>query len=175
MNTWPADTVLLRLDKETAPVRAAVDILMNISNFLTAADVSADAVASDKHQLLQDLARKAGAKLDVRPQRILSELLKREELGSTGTGGGVAIPHARFPQVEKPFGMLARLKRPIDFDAVDGEPIDIVFLLLVPEAPGGGPLGALACIARKLRDAEVTRALRTARDAGEMYRAFTAP
>ena len=147
---------------------------MNISEFLTLTDVSAEAAASDKHQLLQELAHKAGAKLDVQPERILSELLKREELGSTGMGGGVAIPHARFHQVEKPFGMLVRLKRPIDFDAVDGGQVDIVFLLLVPEAPGGGPLGALACIARKLRDPGVAAALRTARGAGEMYRLLTA-
>jgi len=148
---------------------------MNISDFLTAADVRTDAVAGDKQQLLQELARQAGGKLDVQPDRILSELLKREELGSTGMGGGVAIPHARFPQVEKPFGMLARLKRPIDFDAVDGNPVDLVFLLLVPETPGGVPLGALACITRKLRDPAVAAALRAARDGSAIYRVLTTP
>ncbi len=143
---------------------------MNISDFLTAAEVTTDVVAADKRQLLQELARKAAAMLDVLPDRIFSELVKREELGSTGMGGGVAIPHARFHQVDKPFGMLFRLKRPIDFDAVDEKPVDIVFLLLLPEAPGGERLGALACIARKLRDPAITAAVRGARDSAEIYR-----
>ena len=108
------------------------------------------------------------------PERGLAELAKREELGSTGMGGGVAIPHARFNQVAKPFGMLARLRKPLDFDAVDGEPVDIVFLLLLPEAAAAGDqLGALALIARKLRNSKITAALRDARDSADLYRALT--
>jgi nitrogen PTS system EIIA component len=110
----------------------------------------------------------------VPPDHILSELLKREELGSTGMGGGVAIPHARFYKVEKPFGMLARLRKPIDFDAVDGSPVDTVFLLLLPDAPAGERLGALACIARKLRNPAIIAALRRARDGAEIYRLLAA-
>jgi len=90
-------------------------------------------------------------------------------------GGGVAIPHARFHQVTKPFGLLARLRRPVDFDAVDGEPVDIVFLLLLPEAAAAGDqLGALALIARKLRNPKTAAALRQARDSAEIYRTLTA-
>ncbi len=107
---------------------------MKIPDFLSADNVVIDAAAADKKKLLSELARKAGAIVDVLPERLLAELVKREELGSTGMGGGVAIPHARFHQVTKPFGMLVRLRRPVDFDAVDGEPVDIVFLLLLPEA-----------------------------------------
>jgi nitrogen PTS system EIIA component len=147
---------------------------MKISDFLSSTDVTTDVVASDKHKLLEELARNAGAVLDVPPDHILSELLKREELGSTGMGGGVAIPHARFYQVEKPFGMLARLRKPIDFDAVDGNPVDTVFLLLLPDAPAGERLGALACIARKLRNPAIIAALRRARDSAEIYRLLTA-
>jgi nitrogen PTS system EIIA component len=106
---------------------------MKISDLLSSTDVTADFVAIDKQQLLQELARKAGLIVEVLPDRILTELTKREEFGSTGMGGGVAIPHARFHQINKPFGLLVRLREPIDFDAVDGKPVDIVFLLLLPD------------------------------------------
>src|SRR5579863_6456621 len=148
---------------------------MKISEFLSADNVMTDATAADKKKLLSELARKAGAIVDVLPERLLAELVKREELGSTGMGGGVAIPHARFHQVAKPFGMLVRLRKPIDFDAVDGEPVDIVFLLLLPEAaPTGDQLGALASIARRLRNAKIAAALRKAPDSAETYRILTA-
>ena len=146
---------------------------MKISEFLSPANVIADAAFSDKQRVLEALAHKAGAIVDVLPDRILADLLKREQLGSTGVGGSVAIPHARYHQVEKPFGMLLRLRKPIDFDAVDGNPVDTVFLLLLPDAPNGDRLGALASIARKLRDPATTTALRRARDSAEMYRAVT--
>lgn len=147
---------------------------MNISDFLSPSDVMIDAAAADKQKLLLALARKAGSILDVLPEHVFAELQKREELGSTGVGGGVALPHARFHQVDKPIGMLIRLRKPIEFDAVDGEPVDIVFLLLLPESPNGEQLGALASIARKLRKPEVTAALRGARDSAEMYRTLAA-
>lgn len=147
---------------------------MNISDFLAPSDVMIDVAAADKQKLLQALARKAGSLVDVLPDRLLAELRKREELGSTGVGGGVALPHARFHQVGKPIGMLLRLRKPIKFDAVDGEPVDIVFLLLLPENPEGEQLGALAAIARMLRKPEITAALRKARDCSEMYRTLAA-
>ena len=148
---------------------------MKIADFLSADNVVIDATAADKKKLLSELARKAGATVDVLPDRLLAELVKREELGSTGMGGGVAIPHARFYQVTTPFGMLVRLRKPLDFDAVDGEPVDLVFLLLLPEAAtAGDQLGALASIARKLRNAKIAAALRGARDSAEMYRILTA-
>jgi PTS system nitrogen regulatory IIA component len=145
---------------------------MKILDFLSPTDVMTNVAASDKQQLLQELARKAGLIVDVLPDRVFAELQKREKLGSTGMGGGVAIPHARFQQINRPFGMLVRLRKPIDFDAVDGKPVDTVFLLLLPEAAVGKQLGALACIARKLRDPAITAALRHARDSAEMYRAL---
>ncbi len=86
----------------------------------------------------------------------------------------MAIPHARFTELKKPFGILARLRKPIDFDAVDGRPVDIVFLLLAPTAPEGDQLNALACIARKLRDPRVVSDLRRAKDGGAMFHALTA-
>ncbi len=146
---------------------------MKVSDFLASADVTTDVATSDKQKLLEELARRAGPVVDVPPAIVLSEQLKREELGSTGVGGGVALPHARFHQISKPFGILVRLKKPIDFDAVDGKPVDTVVLLLLPDAPDGEPLGALACIARKLRDPAIMTALRRARDGAEIYRTLT--
>jgi nitrogen PTS system EIIA component len=143
---------------------------MKISDFLSPSDIMIDVAAADKQKLLLALARKAGAIIDVSPEQVLAELQKREELGSTGVGGGVALPHARFHQIGRPTGMLLRLRKPIGFDAVDEEPVDIVFLLLLPEASEGEQLGALAAIARKLRNPEITTALREARDSREMYR-----
>jgi PTS system nitrogen regulatory IIA component len=147
---------------------------MKISDFLSPTDVMIDVAAADKQKLLLELARNSGSKLDIPGDRIFSELIKREELGSTGVGGGVAIPHARFQQARKPFGMLVRLKEPMDYDAVDGKPVDIVFLLVLPEAAGAEQPGALASIARKLRDPAITAALRRARDSAQMYRTLTA-
>jgi nitrogen PTS system EIIA component len=146
---------------------------MNIVDFLSPSDAAIDVAAADKKKLLMELARNAAAKLSRRDDPILAALTKREELGSTGVGGGVAIPHARFADIRKPFGTLVRLKKPMEYDAVDGKPVDIVFLLLLPEADGGEQLGALASIARKLRDPAVMAALRRARDGAEMYRTLT--
>ena len=147
---------------------------MKISDFLSAVDVKADVAATDKKKLLAELASEAAAKIGIGADRIAAELLKREELGSTGVGGGVAMPHARFQQAKTPFGLLVRLKKPIDYDAVDGKPVDIVSLLLLSEGSGGEQqLGALASMARKLRTPAVTAALRRARDSMDMYRILT--
>jgi len=148
---------------------------MKIADFLASADVRIDVASTDKKKLLSELARNAGTKLDIADDAIVAALLKREAFGSTGVGGGVAIPHARFQHAKEPFGALARLKKPIEYDAVDGKPVDIVFLLLLPEGAGGEQqLGALASIARKLRNPTVTAALRRARNSMDMYRILTA-
>ena len=147
---------------------------MKVSDFLSPADVITDVAFADKQKLLEELARRAAMVVDVPPTLMLSELLKRERLGSTGMGGGVAIPPVRFHQVGKPFGMLVRLKKPIDFDAVDDAPVDTIALLLLPDTPNGERLGALACIARKVRDPVIMAALRRARDSAEIYRILTA-
>ena len=95
---------------------------MNIRDFLSVKDVAIDVAVSDKQKLLLELASKAGARLRLEPEHILAELSKREQLGSTGVGDGVAIPHARFSEIEKMFGMFFRLRKSIDFDALDGKP-----------------------------------------------------
>jgi PTS system nitrogen regulatory IIA component len=146
---------------------------MKISDFLSPADVMIDARTPHKRGLLQELARKAATKVSLPADLIAAELLKREELGSTGTGGGIAIPHARMARVAKPFGMLLRLKHPIDFDAMDRQPIDLVFLLLLPADAKGDQLGVLASVARRLRSSETLAQLRSARSEAELYSAMS--
>lgn len=145
--------------------------MTNISDFLSSADVIVDLRASDKKALLRILAERAASGVNIPPDQIFSELCKREELGSTGIGNGVAIPHARFATLTKPFGTLVKLKEPVDFDAIDGQRVDLVFLLLLPAAEGD-QLGALASISRKLRVPETLAQLRRAKSSGELYSAI---
>jgi PTS system nitrogen regulatory IIA component len=142
---------------------------MEIEDFLTPSEVALDVRASDKARLLKELARQAAAKLDLDPDAVAQALLQREELGSTGTGAGIAIPHARLEGVKEPFGMLMRLARAIDFDAIDGRPVDVVCLLLLPTHAQGEQLNALACAARALRDPDAIREVRRAQDGAALY------
>jgi len=128
-----------------------------------------------KKQALQEIAAKA-AKLTGQSERtILEILLQREKLGSTGVGNGVAIPHGKLPKLNNVFGLFARLDRPVDFEALDGQPVDLIFLLLAPEDAGADHLKALARVARLLRDPEVTRKLRDSRDADALYAVLQIP
>ena len=144
---------------------------MEIKDFLAPAQAMIDVRASDKAALLHELGRRAAVALGMSADVIASALLKREALGSTGTGSGVAVPHARLAGIDKPFGLLARLAKPIDFESIDSRPVDIVFLLLLPEKAQGSQLNALACAARALRDADTVQDIRRATDADAMYRA----
>jgi len=143
---------------------------MEIRDFLSPDNALINVRAPDKTRLLQDLAARAATAAKLDANLVSIELLKREALGSTGTGDGVAIPHARIADLKKPFGILARLRHAIDFEAIDGEPVDIVFLLLLPQSQGD-PLNALASVARKLRDPESVRRIRNAADEAELYEA----
>jgi PTS system nitrogen regulatory IIA component len=145
---------------------------MDIKDFLASSDVLVGIRTSDKTQLLEDLCRRAASVLKIDADKITADILKREKLGSTGVGGGVAIPHARIADVKKPFGILARLKSAIEFDAIDRQPVDLVFLLLLPTAPASEQLNALALVARRLRDADTTRNVRRAMDPSGLYAAM---
>jgi PTS system nitrogen regulatory IIA component len=142
---------------------------IKIYDLLSPADVMIDVGALNKRSLLQDLSAKSAASLDLRVDQIAPYLLKREELGCTGMGGGVAIPHARVRDLQRPYGVLAKLKQPIEFEAIDGQAVDIVFLLLLPANADNGQLSALALVARTLRASETLVRLRRARDASELY------
>jgi nitrogen PTS system EIIA component len=145
---------------------------MIISDLLSPTDVMVDVRASNKRLLLQEFAAKAAASLGLRVDQVAPFLLKREELGSTGIGHGVAIPHARLPDLQKPYGLLAKLKQPIEFDAIDGQGVDIVFVLLLPAAAESGQLGPLALVARTLRPPETLARLRAAKNTSELFSAI---
>jgi PTS system nitrogen regulatory IIA component len=145
---------------------------MKISDLLSPADVMIDVRASNKRLLLQELAAKAASSLGLSVDQVAPYLLKREELGSTGIGGGVAIPHNRLPDLERPYGLLAKLKQPVEFDAIDGQGVDIVFILLLSAGAESEQLGALARVARALRSSENLVRLRRAKDASELYSAI---
>src|SRR5450756_2678109 len=127
---------------------------MKISDLLSPEDVMIDVRAPNKRLLLQELAAKAASSLGLGVDQVAPYLLKREELGSTGIGGGVAIPHARLPALQRSYGLLAKLKQPIEFDAIDAQAVDIVFVLLLPAAAENERIGALALVARTLRQPE---------------------
>jgi PTS system nitrogen regulatory IIA component len=146
---------------------------MKISDLLSPRDVLIDVRGSNKQLLLQEFAARAADSLGLDVAQVAPYLLKREELGSTGIGKGVAIPHARLPDLARPCGLLARLKTPVEFDAIDGQAVDIVFVLLLPAADQGGQIGPLALAARALRPPENLARLRAAKTAAELYSAIT--
>jgi len=148
---------------------------MTIGEFLGPDAVVSSQRASDKAQLLRELAQRAGRALMIDPQVIVGALQTREALGSTGVGQGIALPHAKIAGLQQMFGLFARLQRPVEFDAIDGRPVDLVFLLLVPDRPGNEGLTALASVARQLRDGDVVNQLRAAPTSAELYQTLVTP
>jgi PTS system nitrogen regulatory IIA component len=131
--------------------------------------------ATSKKQALQELAARAAELTGVPEREIFDTLLQRERLGSTGVGNGIAIPHGKLGSFNQLFGLFARLERPIDFEALDDQPVDLVFVLLAPESAGADHLKALARIARLLRDPSVAQNLRNSRDEAALYAVLTQP
>ena len=123
----------------------------------------------DKPQLLAELARRSATATGIDVPAILTALQTREQLGSTGLGQGFALPHARIDGLTAFFGLFARLARPIDFQAIDGQPVDLVFLLLIPPNADTEHVAALAAIARPIRDRQFVRELRQAKDAAALH------
>ena len=146
---------------------------MKISDFLEPMDVAIDVRVSQKPQLLRQMSLQAAASLGLQGDYITAELLKREDLGSTGMGNGVAIPHARLPVLKRPYGAMARLKPAVDFDAIDAQPVDLVFMLLLPAPPEADQLTALALVARTLKSPGMLNRLRQAKSAADLYTAMT--
>jgi PTS system nitrogen regulatory IIA component len=131
--------------------------------------------ANNKKQALQELSARAAALTGRNEKDVFDVLMQRERLGSTAIGNGIAIPHGKLAKLDRLFGLFARLERPIDFEALDGQPVDLVFLLLASEGAGADHLKALAQVARLLRDRDVARLLRSSRDAEAMYAVLTMP
>ena len=130
---------------------------------------------NSKKQALQELAARAASLTGQNERAVFEVLLQREKLGTTAVGYGVAIPHGKLPKLEKLFGLFARLERPIDFESLDGQPVDLIFLLLAPEGAGADHLKALARVARLLRESEVVTRLRETRDADALYAVLALP
>ena len=128
---------------------------------------------SSKKQALHELAAHAARLTGLGERMIYETLLQRERLGSTGIGEDIAIPHGKLPKLDRLFGLLARLDRPIDFEALDGQAVDILFLLLAPEGAGADHLKALARVARVLREPGLLDRIRAARDADALYAILT--
>jgi PTS system nitrogen regulatory IIA component len=140
---------------------------MAIADLFPAAEGILSLVPANKAELLDMLSAEAASRLGHPKYDILQALLAREKLGSTALGRGVALPHTRLSWLQEPLAILARLNRPIDLDARDGEPVDLVFLVLWPESASEGFLPALSGICRALRDDHLPRQLRQARSAAE--------
>src|SRR6185503_15986920 len=148
---------------------------MMLTDFVAPNAVVAALKVNGKKQAIQELAARAAELTGQSEKEILEILLQREKLGSTGVGSGVAIPHGKLPKLGQVFGLFARLERPVDFEALDGQPVDLIFLLLAPEGAGADHLKALARVARLLRDPEVARKLRDSHDADALYAVLAMP
>ena len=131
--------------------------------------------APSKKALLAELASRAAQLLKFEERRLFDRLLERERLGSTGIGGGIAIPHGRMAGLDRPRGLFARLAQPVDFDSIDERPVDIVFLLVAPEGAGADHLKALARVSRLLRDRSLVDKLRATETADALYALLVEP
>ena len=146
---------------------------MEIDDLITPASVIANLRVSNKRQALQELARRA-AQLTKRDEREIFEVLwERERLGSTGIGMGAAVPHGKLPRLEQLYGVFARLDKPIAFEAIDEQPVDLIFLLLAPESAGTDHLKALALVSRLFRDRVMCHKLRGTDRAEALYALLT--
>jgi len=130
---------------------------------------------NSKKQVLHELAARASVLSGQNERAIFDILAQREKLGSTALGNGIAIPHGKMPGLTRLFGLFARLERPIDFEALDNQPVDLVFLLLAPEGAGADHLKALARTARLLRDPSIAHKLRASHDAESLYAVLAMP
>ena len=145
---------------------------MQISDLLTPETILPDLKATSKKQALQEIASYASSQLNIEDRTILDVLLERERLGSTGVGEGVAIPHGKLIKLNKLYLLFAKLAKPIPFDATDGRPVDLMFLLLTPENAGGDHLTALAKVSRLLHNEKICNLLRGSENAEAIYSAI---
>ncbi len=148
---------------------------MDLSDLIVDNGVLSNLKATSKKQALQVLAAKAAEIFDLEERTVLDLLMERERLGTTGVGNGVAIPHAKVPGVDRPYGLFARLDQTVDFDAIDDQPVDLVFLLLAPEGAGADHLKALARVSRTFRQQPLCEKLRASRDKTAIFALLSEP
>jgi PTS system nitrogen regulatory IIA component len=146
---------------------------LTMPELILPAAVCAALPATTKKDVLHNIAAAAAAQLGKDPLIIFDVLWERERLGTTGVGHGIAIPHGRVPGLDKVSGFFAKLSQPVNFEAIDDKPVDLVFLLLAPEAAGADHLHALATVSRLLRDPKLCEQLRAAKDANALYKLLT--
>lgn len=142
---------------------------MDLNGLISLSDIYIPFRTSCKKQLLKDIADIAAKKTNQKGQEIFQTLLEREKLGSTGVGNGIAIPHGKIEGLKELTGLAFFLDKPIDFESVDDQPVDIVFLLLAPETGGADHLKALARVARVLREPDILEKLRNSTDSESVY------
>ena len=148
---------------------------MDLSDILSQESVKVLAQATSKKRLLQDLAELASGHFGIDASDVLAALMEREELGPTAVGHGVALPHARLPELTHVMGLFVRLERSLEFGAADRQPVDLVFALFAPEDCGVQHLKALALVSRTLRDPAVRTKLRSNTDPSTLHMVLTAP
>lgn len=146
---------------------------MTIQDILPATGIKVIAAASSKKRLFHDLGHMADACFGMDHSVVVDALLERENLGPTGVGQGVALPHARLPGLNQVCGLFFRLKKPLDFNAVDRQPVDLVFALFAPEDAGVEHLKALALVSRTLRDESICAKLRANEDPSTIFTILT--
>ena len=148
---------------------------MEIADLLCEEAVIEHLNASSKKQALQELAKRASGITGLNEREIFDVLLERERLGTTGVGNGIAIPHGKLPGVKSLCGVFARLNKPIEFDALDDQPVDLLFMLLAPEGAGADHLKALARVSRLFRNRTMCEKLRGSDKADALYGLLTEP
>ena len=147
--------------------------MIDIADLLTVRGVIAQLRASNKRQALQEIARRGTALTGISERRIFDALAERERNGSTGIGQGIALPHGKLAELPRLCGLFARLERPIPFEAIDNQPVDLLFVLLAPAAAGAEHLRALARVSRLLRDAATCQKLRGTDKSDALYALLT--
>lgn len=149
------------------------EVVMEIADILTPQSIVPKLSATSKKQVLQELAKRAATVTGLKDRFIFDALLQRERLGTTGVGHGIAIPHGKLEGIDKLFGLFARLEKPVDFDAIDEQPVDLLFLLLAPEIAGADHLKALARVSRLLRNRTICDKIRGSNDGDALYALIT--
>lgn len=150
-----------------------ISIPMRLTEIIAPDAIVASLRGGTKKLVLQELSERAARVSGLPPREIFNALLQRERLGSTGTGSGVALPHAKLKKCQRIFGIFARLEKPVDFESIDGAPVDLVLMLVAPELAGADHLTALARVARVLRDVAIAAKLRATRDPAALYAVLT--
>lgn len=146
---------------------------MSLADLIIQESVIPALKVNSKKQLLQELSSKAAQATGLAEREIFDVILQRERLGSTGVGNGIAIPHGKLNSINTIIGVFARLDEPVDFEALDDQPVDLVFLLLAPEGSGADHLKALSRIARVLRDGDMVSKLRQTESSSAIYAFLT--